>query len=84
MRSTKNEIMSDGKSFIRQLEIMKQIQTAAFGIPEFELRSSEVYRQKIESWRMVRLLIKKRQTGKPITRLVAEALDIYLDNVERG
>ena len=63
---------------------MKQTQTAAFGIPEYELQRSEVYRPRISFKRMRRLRIIRKQSGKPITRLVAEALDKYFEITERG
>jgi hypothetical protein len=55
----------------------KQIQTAVFGVPEYEPRREGTYRPKIGSKHLRRLWLEKQRTRKPMTRLVAEALDEY-------
>ena len=74
----------NGSRFIEKSKTMKQIQQAVFGIPEYEIKRSEGYRPRILNKQMARLRIKKVRTGKPITKLVAEALDNYLENIEGG
>jgi len=57
---------------------MRQIQTAAFGAPEYEPKSTWSYRLRIAADQLRKLWLLKQETGKPITRLVKEAIDIYL------
>ena len=57
---------------------MRQIQTAAFGMPEYEPKRVGGYRPKIAADQLGRLWLLKQKTGKPITKLVREAIDIYL------
>lgn len=63
---------------------MKRTQTALFGVPEYEPRWEVCYRPRISTKKMLRLLAMKRQTGKPVTQLVSEALDCYFEFMERG
>jgi hypothetical protein len=63
---------------------MKRIQTAVFGVPEYEMRFEPTYRPPISSDHMLSLYRLKRKTGKSITQLVAEALDYYFEHIERG
>jgi hypothetical protein len=56
----------------------KLIQTATFGVPEYEMKAKESYRPPVSAEHMRRLRALKRQTGKPVTVLVAEALEEYL------
>ena len=58
----------------------KRIQTAAFGVPEVEMKAVETYRPRVSLEHMSRLRLLKRETGKPITELVGEALDYYFRN----
>jgi hypothetical protein len=63
---------------------MKQIQTAAFGIPEYEPQRAGSYRPRISPEHLRRLWLEKQRTNKPITELIAEALDHYFKHEERG
>jgi hypothetical protein len=63
---------------------MKLIQTATFGVPEFEMKNEPSYRPRISPENLCRLWVVKQKTGQPITKLIAEALDFYFDNAERG
>jgi hypothetical protein len=62
----------------------KHIQTACFGVPEYEMLSQFNYRPPIGYKHMRRLWLLKQQTGKPITQLVAEALDCYFESIGEG
>lgn len=55
----------------------RQIQTAVFGVPEYEPKRDGTYRPKISPEHLRRLWLEKQCTQKPMTRLVAEALDEY-------
>jgi hypothetical protein len=55
----------------------KQTQTAVFGVPEYEPKRTGTYRPKIGQRHLRRLWLEKQRTRKPMTRLVAEALDEY-------
>ena len=59
-------------------------QTAAFGIPEYEMKKEGTYKPCISPERLFKLWVLKQQTKKPITKLVAEALDLYFLKAERG
>jgi hypothetical protein len=59
-----------------------KIQTAVFGVPEFEMKPEANYRPRISPEHLCRLWLLKQHVKKPITALVAEALDNYLDNSE--
>jgi hypothetical protein len=61
---------------------MKLIQTATFGVPEFEMKPQANYRPRISAEHLSRLWLLKLRTKKQITKLVAEALDAYFDNVD--
>ena len=56
---------------------MKKIQSAAFGVPEYDMTREGTYRPRISPEHLRRLWKMKRESGKPITILVAEALDCY-------
>jgi hypothetical protein len=58
-----------------------QIQTAILGAPEFEVKPQASYKPRISADHLCLLWLLKRNTGKPITRLVAEAIDLYLKTV---
>ncbi len=58
----------------------KKIQTAAFGVPEYEMKWEGTYRPRISSEHLRRLWLLKHRTKNPITKLVAEALDYYFEN----
>lgn len=62
----------------RKQEKRKLIQTATFGVPEYEMKVEEHYRPPVLAEHMCQLRALKRQAGKPITVLVAEALEEYL------
>ena len=62
------------------MEKKRLIQTATFGVPEHEMKAEETYRPRVSLEQMRRLRALKRETGKPITELVAEALDDYFAN----
>ena len=57
------------------------IQTSAFGQPEFEIKQQANYKPRISVERLALLRKLKRNTGKPITKLVAEAIDLYLKTI---
>jgi len=59
-----------------------QIQTAILGSPEFEIKPEANYRPRISAEHLCLLWLLKRNTGKPITKLVAEAIDHYLKTVD--
>ena len=63
---------------------MRQIQTAAFGVPEYDPVSPGTYRPRIrpEQWKSLWFL--KRQTNKPIAELVRVAIDAYLSSRRGG
>ena len=63
---------------------MKQIQTAAFGVPVYEPRREASYRPRILPRHLRRLWLLKAATGRPITRLVSEALDCYFETQKGG
>jgi hypothetical protein len=62
---------------------MKLIQTATFGVPEYEMKPQANYRPRISSKHLRRLRLLKRRTKKPIAKIVAEALDFYFENRNR-
>lgn len=57
------------------------IQTSAFQVPEYELKPQANYKPRISAERLCLLWLLKRNTGKPITKLVAEAIDLYLKTI---
>jgi predicted DNA-binding protein len=63
---------------------MKFYQTSTFGVPEYEIKAEWAYRPRISPKHSRRLWLAKQRTGKAITKIVAEALDFYLENIERG
>jgi hypothetical protein len=66
-----------------QKKIMeKLIQTATFGVPEFEMKPQANYKPRISAEHLCLLWALKRKTKKPIIKLVAEALDSYLKDVD--
>jgi hypothetical protein len=60
------------------------IQTAAFGVPEHEMKWEGTYRPPISPEHLRKLWSLKRETGKPITQLVSGALDLYFKSTEGG
>jgi len=56
----------------------KFIQTSAFGVPEYEIKPGGAYKPRISPEHLFKLWQLKQTTKKPITKLVAEALDLYL------
>lgn len=61
------------------MTMRKQIQTAAFEVPEYEPRRIGYYRPRILPGHLRRLWLEKQRTKKPMTKLVTEALDEYFD-----
>ena len=62
---------------------MKRIQTATFGAPEYEPKRVGSYRPRIEPDQLRKLWLLKQEVGKAITKLVREAIDLYLATQER-
>lgn len=60
----------------------KLIQTAAFGVPEFEMKPQANYRPRICAEHLSLLWLLKQRTKKPITHLVAEALEDYFNKFD--
>ena len=58
---------------------MKPIQTSTFNVPEYEVVHGAVYRPRLSLKHLRYLRQIKRHTGKPISKLVAEAIDTYLE-----
>ena len=63
----------------RETTHIKQIQTAIFGVPEYEVKQQSHYRPRICPEHLDRLWQLKQRSGKPITLLVSEALDCYFE-----
>jgi hypothetical protein len=63
---------------------MKPIQTATFGVPEYELKWEGTCRPRLSAEHQRRLWALKRSTGKPMTQLVADALEWYFENIRKG
>jgi len=59
------------------VRIMKKIQSATFGVPEYDMNREGTYRPRISPEHLRKLWKMKQESGKPITILVAEALDRY-------
>ena len=59
--------------------MQRQIQTAAFDVPEYEPRRVGYYRPRILPRHLRRLWLEKQRTKKPMTKLVAKALDEYFE-----
>ena len=57
----------------------RQIQTGAFDVPEYEPKRIGYYRPRILPNHLRRLWLEKQRTKKPMTKLVAEALDEYFN-----
>ena len=55
----------------------RQIRNAAIGTPEYEPERVGSYRPKIYPRHLRRLWLEKQRKRKPMTRLIAEALDEY-------
>lgn len=60
--------------------MMKKIQTAVFGVPEYEMKREGTYRPRISPKHLHLLWKKKQESGKPIIKLVDEALALYFKN----
>ena len=58
----------------------RQIRNAAIGAPEYEPERVGSYRPKIFPRHLRRLWLEKQRTRKPMTRLIAMALDDYFDS----
>ena len=59
---------------------MKQIQTTAFGVPEYEVQRQVNYRPRLSPEHLRRLWLLKQRSGRPITHLVSEALNCYFEH----
>ena len=57
----------------------RQVQTAAFDVPEFEPRRIGYYRPRILPHHLRRLWLEKKRTMKSMTKLIDDALDEYFD-----
>jgi len=57
----------------------RQVQTAAFDVPEYEPRRIGYYRPRILPHHLRRLWLEKQRTKKPMTKLVDDALDEYFN-----
>ena len=55
----------------------RQVQTAAFDVPEFKPRRIGYYRPRILPHHLRRLWLEKKLTKKPMTKLIDDALDEY-------
>ncbi len=62
---------------MRSINKTKKIQSAAFGVPEYDMNREGTYRPRISPEHLRKLWKMKQESGKPITILVAEALDRY-------
>jgi hypothetical protein len=58
---------------------MRKIQSAAFGVPEYDMSRKGTHRPRISPEHLRKLWKRKQESGKPITELVAKALDFYLN-----
>ena len=57
--------------------MIRQIQTATFGVPEYEPQREGIYRPRISARHLRRLWLEKQHTRQPITRIISSALDEY-------
>ena len=57
----------------------RQVQTAAFDVPEYEPRRIGYYRPRILPHHLRRLWLEKKRTKKSMTKLIDDALDEYFD-----
>ena len=57
----------------------RQVQTAAFDVPEYEPRRIGYYRPRILPHHLRRLWLEKQRTKKPMTKLVDDALNEYFN-----
>ncbi len=57
----------------------RQVQTAAFDIPEYEPRRIGYYRPRILPHHLRRLWLEKKRTKKSMTKLIDDALDEYFN-----
>ena len=58
----------------------RQIQTAAFDVPEYEPRRVGDYRPRINPRHLRRLWLEKQRIKKPITKLIDKALVQYFES----
>jgi len=63
---------------------MRYIQTSRFEVPEFEIKRTGTYRPRNSPEHLRRLRLLKERSKKPITRLVEEALEDYLNKQKGG
>ena len=57
----------------------RQVQSAAFDVPEYEPRRIGYYRPRILPHHLRHLWLEKKRTKKSMTKLVDDALDEYFD-----
>ena len=57
--------------------MVRHTQTAAFSVPDYDIKRMGYYRPRILPEHLRRLWLEKQRTRKPMTRLIAEALDEY-------
>jgi len=57
--------------------MVRHTQTAAFSVPEYDIKRIGYYRLRILPEHLRRLWLEKQRTRKPMTHLIAEALDEY-------
>ena len=57
----------------------RQVQTAAFDVPEYEPRQIGYYRPRILPHHLRRLWLEKQRTKKSMTKLVDDALDEFFN-----
>jgi hypothetical protein len=65
-------------------EKMKSNQTSKSSVIGFDNKREGSYKPRISPEHLRKLWLRKTQTGTPITELIAEALDFYFENEERG
>lgn len=59
------------------------IQTATFGVSEYEMKWEGNYRPRISPEHLRKLWLEKTHTKRPITQIVSDALDNYFARKER-
>ena len=58
----------------------RHVQTSWFNLPEYDPERVGEYRPRLDPDHLRRLWLEKQRTRKPMTRLIAEALDAYFDS----
>ena len=57
--------------------MVRLTQTAAFNVPEYDIKRMGYYRPRILPEHLRRLWLEKQRTRKPMTKMIAEAIDEY-------